>query len=74
MHEDRIEIDPQVQHGNPVIKGTRVPVHVLVGAVAGGMPLDEVAKEYGVSADDVKAALGYASYLISSEDIQGLDA
>lgn len=36
MYEGRIEIDPQVQHGKPVIKGTRVPVHILVGSVAGG--------------------------------------
>lgn len=64
MYEGRIEIDPQVQHGNPVIKGTRVAVHILVGSVAGGMGVDEVAEAYGVSAEDVKAALAYAADLV----------
>lgn len=62
---DRIAVRPDVQHGRPVIKGTRVPVHILVGSVAGGMTLQEVADEYGVTVDDVKAALEYASHRVS---------
>ena len=34
--EDRIAIDADVMGGKPVIKGTRVPVQVIVGALAGG--------------------------------------
>lgn len=74
MSENRITVDTEVQHGKPVIEGTRVPVHVLVGAVAGGMSLDEVAEEYGVEAQDVQAALEYASRLVSGEEIQPLHA
>lgn len=72
MVENRIAVDADVQHGKPVIEGTRVPVHVLVGAVAGGMSLDEVADEYGVETQDVQAALEYASRLVSGEEIQPL--
>lgn len=74
MAEPRIEVDPEIQHGKPVIKGTRVPVHILVGSVAGGMVLEDVADEYGVEVEDVKAALEYASRLVSGEDVQPLHA
>ncbi len=72
--EQRIEIDPGVQHGKPVITGTRVPVHILVGSVAGGMTIQEVAEQYGLDVEDVKAALDYASRLISQEDVTPLHA
>lgn len=74
MTEERIEIDPEVQHGKPVIAGTRVPVHILVGSVAGGMSLSEVAQEYGVEEEDVQAALSYASHRILDEDVTQLPA
>jgi uncharacterized protein (DUF433 family) len=74
MWQDRIVVDPAVQHGRPIIKGTRVPVHILVGSVAGGMTVEEVAEEYGVSVPDVRAALEYASRLISDEESQPMHA
>lgn len=70
MYNDMITVDPNVHHGKPVIKGTRVPVHVLVGSVAGGMTLEQVANEYGVQVEPVKAALEYASRLVSDEEFQ----
>ena len=72
MTNDRIGIDPEVQHGRPVIEGTRVPVHILVGSVAGGMPIEDVARGYGVEVEDVQAGLGYASRVISRRAIGGL--
>lgn len=74
MSETRIEIDPDVQGGKPVVEGTRVPVHVLVGSLAGGMTVEEVAEEYGVEVADVQGALEYASRLIGDEDVQALHA
>lgn len=68
MWQERIVVDPDLHHGRPVIRGTRVPVHVLVGSVAAGMGLQEIAKEYGVSVKDVQAALEYASHLVSDEE------
>ena len=41
MH-DRIVIDPEIQHGKPVIRGTRVPVARIVGGLAGGMTKEEI--------------------------------
>ncbi len=64
---DRIVIDPQIQHGKPVIRGTRVPVARIVGGLAGGMTKEEVVREYEISEEDVLAALSYAAQLIETE-------
>jgi uncharacterized protein (DUF433 family) len=69
---DRIEVNPAVHHGAPVIRGTRVPVARLVGAVAGGDPISQVADDYGVTVDDVKAALCFAATLIEREQFHPL--
>ncbi|RLI40274.1 DUF433 domain-containing protein [Candidatus Bathyarchaeota archaeon] len=66
----RIVIDPKVRHGKPVIKGTRVSVDVILGSLAGGMSVDEVTEEYGITRDDVLAAIEYAAKLISTEEIE----
>ncbi len=57
----RIAISPRTMGGKPVIKGTRVPVQVIVGSLAGGMTVDEVCREYVVAEEDVRAALAYAT-------------
>lgn len=56
----RIVIDPNVRFGKPVIKGTRVAVATVVGQLAGGMSKEEVAEEYAITQDDIRAALSYA--------------
>ena len=60
MLEDRITIDPEISHGRPVIKGTRVPLEIVLGSLAGGMEINEVADEYGLVREDVLAAIAYA--------------
>ena len=59
MFEARIGIDPEIRHGKPVIKGTRVPVYVILGSLAGGMGMKEIAEEYGTQKEDVLAAIEY---------------
>ena len=54
---DRIVIDPEIQHGKPVIRGTRVPVARIVGGLAGGMTEEEIMREYDITAEDIRAAL-----------------
>jgi len=66
----RIVIDTKVRHGKPVIKGTRVSIDVILGSLAGGMSVDEVAEEYEITRDDVLAAIKYAAKLISMEEIE----
>jgi uncharacterized protein (DUF433 family) len=64
---ERIVIDPGIQHGKPVIRGTRVPVARLLGALAGGMTFEEICHEYDVTADDLRAAIRYAEELVEQE-------
>lgn len=65
--DEAVTIDPEVQGGTPVIRGTRVPVSVLVEAVAAGDGIDEVARQYRVTSDQVRAALAYAADLVKGE-------
>ena len=50
----RIVIDPQICHGRPVIRGTRTPVAIIVGSLAGGMSFEEIQREYDVTGDDIR--------------------
>ena len=64
---ERIIIDPEIQHGKPVIRGTRMPVVRILGGLAGGMTFDEISREYDVSAEDIRAAIKYAEELVEQE-------
>lgn len=66
--KSHVVMDPEIQHGKPVIFGTRVPVVRIVGGLAGGMTVEQVIREYEVTEDDVRAALAYATKLIDEEE------
>ncbi len=70
---DRIVVDPRIVHGQPVVRGTRVPVAVIVGSLAGGMTFEEIEAEYGVMHDDILACLDYAARSVSEERIFPLE-
>jgi uncharacterized protein (DUF433 family) len=66
----RLEINPKVMVGKPVIKGTRIPVELIVRMVAQGITEKEIFQEYPrLQTDDVKAALFYAAWMLEHEDI-----
>ena len=69
---ERIVIDPKIMHGKPVIKGTRVPVDVILGSLIGGMTYEEIEKEYGVKRDDIIATIKYAAGFVLGEEIHPL--
>ena len=60
---NRIIVDPTIVHGKPVIRGTRVPVAVVVASLAGGMSFQDVQWEYDLTADDIRAALEFSDEL-----------
>ena len=65
---NRIVIDPEILSGKPVIKGTRIPVYLVVELVADEMNTEQILKEYAeLKPDDIKAALLYASRLLKRE-------
>jgi uncharacterized protein (DUF433 family) len=57
----RIIIDKNIRHGKPVIRGTRVPVDIILGSLAGGMSYQEICDDYEITEDDIKAAIEYAT-------------
>ncbi len=59
MYENRIIIDPEIRHGKPVIRGTRVSLDIILGSLAGGMGVEEVAEEYGIGKEDVLTAIEF---------------
>jgi uncharacterized protein (DUF433 family) len=65
-----IESTPEVLHGKPRIKGTRVPVSMILGYLAAGKSADEVIADFpGLTNDKIKACLDYARELSEFESI-----
>ncbi len=60
-----ISVDPQVHHGAAVITGTRMPVSIVVGSLAGGMSKEDVSREYAVTIEQIDAALSFAAELVA---------
>ncbi|MBI4603776.1 MAG: DUF433 domain-containing protein [Planctomycetes bacterium] len=68
----RISIDPKVHSGDPCVKGTRVPVRVIVGSIAEGSSVHEILREYPtITREDVRAALRFAAKAVSGFDGEG---
>jgi uncharacterized protein (DUF433 family) len=67
---ERITIDPNVIHGEPCIRGMRIPVHLVVSLVAAGMTTAEIIAEYpDLALEDIRAALDYAAYVTREQVI-----
>ena len=66
----RVVVNPKVMLGKPVIKGTRLPVEIIVEKVAYGATLGDLRKDYPfLKEDDVRAALLYAARRIANEEV-----
>jgi len=72
--EERIVLNPAIQHGKPIVRGTRVPVVRLLAELAEGTAPDEIVREYGVSPEDLAAAIRYSADLLDSEKIHPFPA
>jgi uncharacterized protein (DUF433 family) len=65
----RITIDPAIHDGDPCIKGTRVPVSVIVASIADGDTFEQIQDAYPhVTSDDIRAALKFAAEAVSNSD------
>lgn len=66
---NRISINPNVCHGKPVIKGTRVLVGNILGALGSGDSIEEVLEDYpNISREDVLAAMDFGGELSRFEE------
>ncbi|MGB7002375.1 MAG: DUF433 domain-containing protein [Halobacteriota archaeon] len=68
----RIVIDDKIRHGKPIIKGTRITVDEVLGALIGGMNYGEIESEYGIEREDILAVIGYTASFVRGEEIRPL--
>lgn len=60
--QERISFDPDVHHGDPCIKGTRIPVSMILGSLADGMTFAQILENYPqLTETDIYATLAYAA-------------
>lgn len=65
-----IEINPKILLGKPIIRGTRIPVELIVKLVAQGWKNEEILKEYPtLKEEDIRAALFYAQKVLEDEEV-----
>jgi uncharacterized protein (DUF433 family) len=66
---DRIEVNPRVMLGKPVIRGTRIPVELILRKLAEGVTEADLLDAYPrLTPEDIKAAIGYAADTIAHEE------
>ena len=72
--QDRIEINPRVCGGQPVIKGTRIPVAIILEQLAEGQSWDDLLLGYPeLQRADIQAALHYARHSVLHTEITALE-
>lgn len=67
-YKNRIIVDPKILVGKPVVKGTRIPIELILKMLAEGMTTEEVLAGYPrLTKEDVLAALWYATDIVEEE-------
>jgi uncharacterized protein (DUF433 family) len=70
MLHDRISIDPKVMFGKPVIRGTRVPVELVLRKIAAGMTDEQIREHHPqLQVEDIRAAAAFAADHLANEEI-----
>ncbi len=74
-NQQRIELSPQVCNGRPVIKGTRIPVAIILEQIAEGISWNQLLLDYPeLEKEDIRAALIYARESIDHTEIRLVNA
>lgn len=70
MANERIEIDPAVMLGKPVIRGTRIPVELVLRKLGEGATVEDILDAYPrLTVADIQAVLAYAADTVAHETI-----
>mgnify|MGYP001568873847 FL=1 len=68
-HNDRIEVNPKVMLGKPVIRGTRIPVELLLRKLGEGATEAQLLDAYPrLTREDIRAAMTYAAHALAHEE------
>jgi uncharacterized protein (DUF433 family) len=66
----RIVVNPKIMLGKPVIRGTRLPVEIIVEKVAYGVTFGDLKRDYPfLTDDDIRAALLYEAKRVANEEV-----
>jgi uncharacterized protein (DUF433 family) len=67
---ERIVLDPRILVGKPVVRGTRIPVYLVLDHLAHNFDLEDLFADYPrLTVEDVQACLAYAQGIVAGEDI-----
>jgi uncharacterized protein (DUF433 family) len=67
MRDDKIEVNPQVMMGKPVIRGTRITIEAILRKLSKGSTEQDLLDAYpGLTPEDIRAAVGYAADLLGN--------
>jgi uncharacterized protein (DUF433 family) len=70
MPHERIEMNPEIMSGKPVIRGTRIPVDLLLRKLGAGVSPDAILADYPrLALEDIRAAQAFVADYIADEDI-----
>jgi uncharacterized protein (DUF433 family) len=70
MTTNRIDINPAIMMGKPVIRGTRITVELILRKLAEGSSEDELLQDYPhITREDIRAAVAYAAASVAHEEV-----
>ncbi|MFL6934996.1 MAG: DUF433 domain-containing protein [Xanthobacteraceae bacterium] len=70
MKHERIELNPEIMGGKPVIRGTRVPVELILRKLGAGLPPEAMLRDYPrLTLDDIRAAQAFAADYLADENV-----
>jgi uncharacterized protein (DUF433 family) len=70
MFHERIEANPDIMNGKPVVRGTRVPVEMVLRKLGAGMSPESILTDHPqLTHDDIQAALAFSADYLADEDI-----
>jgi len=71
----RIELNPKIMLGKPVIKGTRITVEIILNKLSQNISIDEILTDYPrLAKEDIQAAIAYAAKSLSTDEFLPLES
>lgn len=68
--DNRIVVNPDICHGQPCIKGTRIMVYIIIELLESGLTPDDIIRDYypNITKEDIRQCLHYAAFLIKDQE------
>ena len=68
--KERIEVNPNICHGQPCIKGTRIMVYLILELLEAGLTPEDIIRDYypNLTEEDIKACLSYVASLVKDQE------